>query len=554
MNIRLNKGIVAIGFISSIILAILSYFLGTFFNSQGTAPGKSILYSSIAIFFLSLVIIFIVFNLMANNYLNSLNKINHVLKSMSKGDLTQKTNNTSSDFFPEMFENLTNVTRNFRGLVSRIITLNDKTINYSHELNSEAENVKLSNKETNKAINEVSKDMEKQMGMLKSAGDYSENVTSLAKNIAEKSTDLQQLSNNTIKTVEESLKNFNILIEKMDASSKENINTSNKIQELGNKISLIQNIADVVSQISESTNLLALNASIEAARAGEAGRGFAVVADEVRKLAENTTDQAKEIQKIVNDINSEIKDISNHMVEEINAINEYVEFSRTTGEYLNQIKSETTDVSSAFSEIGSQIDDQVTQISKIDQILKDTSDTFESTAAYTEEVAASSDEQSVSAENTLKKISTIISLNKEIESFIDSFVKNYVIDDKTQKYINSELSALKEIAKIPELATMDYKTCTKILHEKIKERTGFELLAAMQEDGLRKAITLDYTEDQVYVNYHHRPYFQAAINGEDFMSKPYISEDTLSYCIALAVPVRNSSGKITGILMGDLTL
>lgn len=453
-----------------------------------------------------------------------------------------------------MFGNLNNLTRNFRGLVSRIITLNDKTINYSNDLNREAKNVKMANMATNKAINEVAKDMENQMGMLRSAGSYSENVSSLAKNIAGKSINLKQLSNSTINTVEDSLNNFNILIGKMNLSSKSNMRTSNKIQNLGEKIFLIQNIADVVSEISQSTNLLALNASIEAARAGGAGRGFAVVADEVRKLAENTTEQAKKIQKIVNDIKGEISDISNHMAEEIKAINEYTEFSRITGEFLDQIKSETINTSEAFNEIESQIEEQVNHISKIGQLIRSTSDTFENTAAYTEEVAASSDEQSVASENTLKKISTVISLNKDIESFIDSFVKNYVIDNKTQEYINSELAALKKVSEISELATMDYKTCTKILKEKIKERTGFELLAIMQEDGLRKAITLDYNEQQVYVNYNHRPYFQAAISGDDYTSKPYISEDTLNYCIALAVPVKNNIGKVTGILMGDLTL
>lgn len=554
MNVKLNKLIITKGIILSFVLALANYYFGVFFNSQGAFISDILFYNSIIIFILNMIIMFILFYSISKNHLNSLNKINFIIKSISKGDLTQKINKTNTDSFAEMFENLNNLMRNFRGLISRIITLNDKTINYSNDLNGEVENVKTSNLETNKSINEVSKDMEKQMNMLKSASEYSENISSLAKNIAEKSLNLKDLSNNTIITAENSIKNFNVLIEKMNLSSQSNITTSNKIQNLGEKIFLIQNIADVVSEISESTNLLALNASIEAARAGEAGKGFAVVADEVRKLAENSTEQAKQIQIIVNDIKGEISDISNHITEEIKSINEYTEFSRTTGKYLNQINSETRNAFNSFIEIGSQIDEQVKQITKIDQLIKNTSDTFENVAAYTEEVAASSDEQSVTSENTLKKISNIISLNKDIEIFIGSFVKNYVIDDETQKYINKELDALKEIAKIPGLSTMEYKECTKILKQKIKEQTGFELLAVMQEDGLRKAITLDYTEQQVYVNYYHRPYFQAAINGNYFMSKTYISEDTLNYCIALAVPVKNREGIITGILMGDLTL
>lgn len=74
------------------------------------------------------------------------------------------------------------------------------------------------------------------------------------------------------------------------------------IETLNSNTVNIGQILDVITSISQQTNLLALNAAIEAARAGEAGRGFAVVADEVRNLAHRTRDSAQQVQKMIEEL------------------------------------------------------------------------------------------------------------------------------------------------------------------------------------------------------------------------------------------------------------
>ena len=197
--------------------------------------------------------------------------------------------------------------------------------------------------------------------------------------------------------------------------------SSNIVDQLTERSKEIGQIASMITNIADQTNLLALNAAIEAARAGEHGKGFAVVADEVRKLAEQTAVSSKQVSDLIDLIQKD----SHSSVQSMNTVSEEVDAG------LKQIY----DVGKAFKRIllaTQNVAQQTNEVSAIAEQMSKSTETVtasvetmaiiaKNSAQSSQNVVASSQEQLASIEEITASSESLTKIALELKGIINTF-------------------------------------------------------------------------------------------------------------------------------------
>ncbi|MCP5140927.1 MAG: type IV pili methyl-accepting chemotaxis transducer N-terminal domain-containing protein [Gammaproteobacteria bacterium] len=273
----------------------------------------------------------------------AIQKLLFEIEDLANGDLTVQAT-VSEAFTGHIADAFNYVVESLRNLVRGI--------------NETAETVSVTATETQDTARQLALASERQAEQITDAGDAINRMADTITSVSTSALESAEVARRSVDIAHTGAETVRRTIQGMDSIREQIQETSKRIKRLGESSQEIGDIVELINDIADQTNILALNASIQAAMAGEAGRGFAVVADEVQRLAERSADATKQIEALVQTIQSDTNEAVSSMEQSTAGVVQGAKLAEDAGEALQQIESVSQELADLIVRISEQAREQ----------------------------------------------------------------------------------------------------------------------------------------------------------------------------------------------------
>jgi methyl-accepting chemotaxis protein len=337
------------------------------------------------------------------NYLDdSANKMLVEMEKFAVGDLTVNLPVKSSDVIGKLFGGFNKSVNHIGQMIEKIDESVKATASAAYQISSSTEELAAGGQEQSSQTSDIAGAVEE---MSKTILETTKN-TNLASEKAKVAGLKAKEGGNVIKET----------IKGMDKISEVVSKSAETVFTLGKNSDRIGEIIQVIDDIADQTNLLALNAAIEAARAGEQGRGFAVVADEVRKLAERTTKATKEIALMIKQIQMDTSEAVKSMQLGTKEVDNGKMLANKAGLVLDAIIQESEKVSEIVAQVAVSSEEQNSGVIQISQNLDGINKITQESTSGLQQIARAAEDLSKLTGNLQALVENFVTVNKSESS------------------------------------------------------------------------------------------------------------------------------------------
>lgn len=343
-------------------------------------------------------------------------RVNAATKRLASGDLTiESLDVRTNDEVGALTTSFNQMVENLRGLVQTVSESSEHVASSSEQLMASSDQTSKATEQITSSIQEVASGSRMQEDYIDDNKRALEEMSAGVTRVAEATHAVAEQSDHATQIVHDGQHAIDQVITQMKQISTSTNDTAQRIHSLNARSTAIADIVSVITDISDQTNLLALNAAIEAARAGEHGKGFAVVADEVRHLAEQSKQSADDIAKLISEIQTDTKQAvvamtrgSEDVSAGMNAVSEAGTGFTKINEAIVDISGQIMDITAVAQQMSASSTQIVNAMQQIATLSQQASGNSESVAAASEEQLASMQEVTAAAESLSERAEALL--------------------------------------------------------------------------------------------------------------------------------------------------
>lgn len=241
-----------------------------------------------------------------------------------------------------------------------------------------------------------------------------EEITASVQEIDEQSKEVAGLAESGVEDASEAVTQIRQATDSTAAVAK-------RIDALDESMKEVSDIVDIITEIAEQTNMLALNANIEAARAEQGGEGFAVVANEVKSLAEESQDSAGDIAAIIEDVQNQTADLVESIQEANREVEEGADAVEDVTERLETIHERAESTSDGMAEIASVVDSQAESAEQVSSVIDDAAGLTEEMTASIQQISDGLDNQSEAIRQVAGRATDLQEMSTKMSEQVNAF-------------------------------------------------------------------------------------------------------------------------------------